>query len=494
MESTLLWLPLAILLSGATAGLVLAAACGVGPRRQRRVPARPAQEPAVFDLREEHVADSTAGDILARRGIRDWAGLRAWLAPRFPDLPERLARPEGAEPGWRQSFAAADPDDPALVEIGAIPGGFRLCLHDQDARAPALRHDELAELARLRAIAAAAETAPCAACLLDAEGHPAWRNAAYARLAPADAEQILAAARDLRPGRPHEVAMRRPDGDAVARQFRLTLSETASGRLLHVEDISDLMRANAMRGSFIQTLTKTFAELSTGLAVFDRDQRLVLFNPAMLDLTGVPAEFLSARPRLVEFFDRLRDRQVLPEPRNYATWRSQINDMIQSATDGHFSETWCLPSGLTYRVTGRPHPDGALAFLIEDVSDEISLSRRARVQVEIRQAALDSVDEAVAVIGPNGLLVFCNRGLRELLGFDPDERFAETSLTDLVRLCRRRFPDDAFWTRLAETGGSAKSRALLAGPTGQVLVRCEPLTGGFALIGLTTQGREEAVA
>ena len=63
--------------------------------------------------------------------------------------------------------------------------------------------------------------------------------------------------------------------------------------------------------------------------------------------------------------------------------------MIETASDGHYAEAWTLPNGLTYRVTGRPHPDGAIAFLIEDITDEISFSRRTKSQLEIRQAVLD---------------------------------------------------------------------------------------------------------
>ena len=494
MQTMLLWLPLAILLAGAIAGLILAAICGFGARSGRSVPKPAAPGIAVFELHGEHVTHSNADDLVETLDLHDWKALRAWLLPRFPGLPERLSDNDGNAAERRQRFAAENPDDPAIVEIQVMPDGHRLLLQDKQPVSAAQRHEQLAEISRLRAASLAATTAPCASCLLDRDGTPIWQNAAFTALAPTEAQKILAAARTLSPGKAEEIMVTDTVNDLPGRQFRLSVADTGSARLVHVEDTSDLMRANAMRGSFIQTLTKTFAELSTGLAVFDRDQRLVLFNPAMLDLTGLPVEFLSSRPRLVEFFDRLRDRQVLPEPRNYATWRSQINDMIRSAADGNYSETWCLPSGLTYRISGRPHPDGAIAFLIEDVSDEISLSRRAKVQVEIRQAALDSVEEALAVIAPNGLLVFCNRALRELLGFDPGAGFAETSLTDLVRVCRRRFPDDAFWSHLTETGGTAKARARVNGPAGPILVRSEPLMGGFALLGLALPLREEAFA
>jgi hypothetical protein len=87
-----------------------------------------------------------------------------------------------------------------------------------------------------------------------------------------------------------------------------------------------------------------------------------LFNPALIDLTALPADFLSARPNLLSFFDRLRDHRMMPEPKNYGSWRHQMADLVAAAADGRYQETWSLPSGAVYSVSGQPHPDGAVAF------------------------------------------------------------------------------------------------------------------------------------
>ena len=84
-------------------------------------------------------------------------------------------------------------------------------------------------------------------------------------------------------------------------------------------DVTEIVRAQQAQKNFVQTLTKTFATLSIGLAIFDRNRQLMLFNPALIDLTTLPADFLSARPNLLTVFDKLRDNQIMPEPKNYAT-------------------------------------------------------------------------------------------------------------------------------------------------------------------------------
>jgi PAS domain-containing protein len=275
--------------------------------------------------------------------------------------------------------------------------------------------------------------------------------------------------------------------DGATQWYEVSSTRVGEDLFHYVTDITQVIQAETVRREFVQTLTKTFANLTTGLAVFNRQQRLALFNPAFVDLTGLSAEFLSARPDLIGVFDNLRDRQIMPEPKNYANWRNRIGEIVATASDGLYQDTWSLPSGLTYRVTGRPHPDGAVAFLFEDISDEIALTRRFRTQLNLRQAVLDQLPDAIAVISPNKLLLLCNKRCSDLLGIDPDSSLAELSVADLIAICREHIPDDTFWA-LAESRLSTHSLTepmdtVLFSRTGQPMrCRVSPLTGGSAML------------
>lgn len=474
------WMPLAVALSGLLAGAVL---WGL-TRLSRPTPGAPEtmpEEPAsTFLIRDGWLADHDAGPGF---GIATWSGLKDWLDPRFDNLPATLPDPGKGE---ILRFPARDGD--ASVEIDAVGGGHRVVLRDRRPVRPADWHDAMLRLVGKRAFRDAMESVPVAVCAVDDDGTILWRNARFATFTEDEAARIVAAV--MAPGGcVTPVALPDPV-TGHDRHFELTRARHDDRCFLYAADVTRQIEAETMRGSFIQTLTKTFADLATGLAVFDRDRRLVLFNPAMMDLTGLPVEFLSCRPTLPDFFDRLRDRQVLPEPKNYASWRAQINEMIETAAGGHYAESWSLPNGLTYRIAGRPHPDGAIAFLIEDITDEIAVSRRSRTQIEIRQAVLDRLDAAVAVTGPGGLVMLCNRSCRELLGFDPDSSFAETGFDDLVRLCRARFPDPAFWASAA-AGRQRLQARLRDGSGARVLVRYEPLPRGFSMLVLFAGARTE---
>jgi PAS domain-containing protein len=147
-------------------------------------------------------------------------------------------------------------------------------------------------------------------------------------------------------------------------------------------DASAAAHADQDRQTFVQTMGKTFAELSIGLAIFDKQRRLVTFNPALLDMTRLGFEFLSTRPAIDTVLDRLRETRMLPEPKDYASWRDQFTAVEAAAKNGTYREIWNLPDGQAFRVTGRPHPDGAFAFLFEDITADLSLTRRFRSDIE----------------------------------------------------------------------------------------------------------------
>ena len=79
-----------------------------------------------------------------------------------------------------------------------------------------------------------------------------------------------------------------PDNSEMGeRWFEVSMSEDGGIQTFFAVNITALIRAERAQRGFVQTLTKTFAQLGTGLAIFDRHRQLVLFNPALVDLTNM---------------------------------------------------------------------------------------------------------------------------------------------------------------------------------------------------------------
>lgn len=211
-----------------------------------------------------------------------------------------------------------------------------------------------------------------------------------------------------------------------------------------------IAKAERALDEFRQTLTRTFAGLPIGMAVFDRNRQLTLFNPALTELTGLAPDLLLARLSLAAFLDQLRDRSILPEPKDYQSWRQKMIDLENAARSGRLEETWTLPSGQTYRVIGQPHPQGAIAFLFQDVSAEVSLTRRFRKELQLGQSVLDGLDEAIAVFDQRGDLISSNRSYARLWRTDPSASLGCVTLATSLNLWRSatRAPDA--WDRLSQ--------------------------------------------
>lgn len=240
-----------------------------------------------------------------------------------------------------------------------------------------------------------------------------------------------------------------PDGPDTC--FEITSSRAEDGGCMHFAiDVTPILDAQSAQQKFVQTLTKTFAQLSVGLIIFDRDRRLALFNPALTELLALPASFLVSSPSLGSFLDRLREDQKIPEPKNYTSWRAQLEALESQAEEGTYEQVWPLANGLSYRVTGRPHPDGAIAFLFEDVSEELALTRRFRAQLDLDQQILDGFDEAVAVFAPTGEFVQSNRTYRELWGNNGHLGFDAPSLQIEMAMWEQMTAPSAAWHKLTQ--------------------------------------------
>ncbi|MEM6373680.1 MAG: PAS-domain containing protein [Pseudomonadota bacterium] len=434
-----------------------AAAVGVGllflaVQRASQVPmSQPSPQGMHFlfcDLDLEHATEQARAVLFKQSGETDWHALRAALTARFPGLPDA----DGLRDLSSLTLHAAGQDDPAILHLDRENEMTRIVIEDEFLTDASAVHEIKSVEVELGVLRLAASASPYPMWLTGEDGGIHWQNTAYTTLESA--------------ARPEEHRTDEPlfifDQDEAdeKRTLRVPVKIAATGltewynvtatcvdkmTIYHAVDINAVIEAELAQRNFVQTLAKTFAHLSIGLAIFDRNGQLALFNPAMVDLTSLPVEFLSSRPALLAFFDRLRDNRVMPEPKNYSSWRQEISDMIAAATHASYQETWTLDTGHTYRVSGRPHPDGAVAFLIEDITAEISLTRNFRAELELGQSLMDTFEDALAVFSSAGVLTFCNSAFRKMWNVDPDCSFADVTIVDSLKEWQTQSDPDPAW-------------------------------------------------
>ncbi len=372
-------------------------------------------------------------------GAHVWNDLRNSLLGRFPQFPETatnaaissmtvhpLRKDDGGllKVHWRDTLCWVE-----LVETGAA------CM--EPGKPPA--EFEVLQRASETSAHPSWETLP--------DGMIGWRNAAYEQLveyAGSETNKPLFQAPE------EEVSQRVPLNvkSDLTEWFDISSHHTVTGMVHHATKVTHLQRAEDAQRTFVQTLAKTFAHLPIGLAIFDQSAQLSIFNPALVELTGLEAEYLVSKPTMLSFFDALRENRRMPEPKNYNTWRSQISAMIAAATDGQYNETWTLEDGRTYTVQGRPHPDGATAFLIEDISAEVTLTRNFKSEVEQYEALLNTIEDAMVVFSAGGVITYSNTAYHDMWNQNPENAFADVTVQDAVAQWQSKA--DGNWTKIVD--------------------------------------------
>ena len=386
------------------------------------------------------------------------------------------------------------------ISVGIPDGAIDATLKTlQDAR-------EDGELATLREIT---NQAPIIMWRNDPSGRLVWANDAYLAANDACADLTTSAPRlpslplfkELGDGPVGGTSTYRTSlqtrNNATARWYDVTTHTSDAGTSQYAVDADPIVRAELAQRKFLQTLSQTFAQLSIGLAIFDRRRQLATFNPALFDMTGLPIEFLSSRPSLDSFLDRLRELRMLPEPKDYSTWREQFSPLEMDTQNGSYSESWDLPDGQTFRVTGRPHPDGAFALLFEDISAEISLTRRFRTEIETGQAVLDKIEDAIVVFSNGGNLVLSNTAYSSLWDGETGMGFGNCDLRGELRKWQTRCTPSRIWTNLREFTtqmGLRKSWTDTAIMDDGRWISChaDPISGGMTMIRFRFQSSPSA--
>ncbi len=429
--------------------------------------------------------------------VTSWSDLHRLLQRDYPSFPET---PELVRARGHLVVSAIDCTVDREVSCEWIDGVIRVQLRDLNDTVSAKRADPN-DPTRL-----AMDQAPYPVWLSGECNTVRWCNAAYVSLArkisgpDADLTKpvfpLLSDEAQL--GRKSRVSVQIKDSESRL-WFDLTRVAQDQGQLCYAVDINAIVEAETVQRKFVQTMTKTFAQLSIGLAIFDRNSQLALFNPALIDLTSLPPDFLSLRPSLSSFFDRLRDQHMMPEPKNYRSWRRQMNDLLEAAQDGNYQETWSLPSGSVYSVSGRPHPDGAVAFLFEDITAEITLTRRFRAEMDLMQSILDKLADAIAVFSDDGTLATTNYAYQLMWGDSGEVGFEPTTVLEITRQWQEHCAATPILGEIREFVTTRENRAEWSGEltlkSGSTMTcTVSPMQNGATIVRFTSDSAVENIA
>ncbi len=186
--------------------------------------------------------------------------------------------------------------------------------------------------------------------------------------------------------------------------------------------------------------------LTTAIAIFGPDTRLVFFNTAFARLWRLDAAWLLDGPGYANLLDTLRGERKLPEVADFPAYKekelTRFNSLIEPLED-----VLHLPDGGTLRRVIAPHPMGGLLTTYEDVTDKLALERSYNTLIAVQRETIDNLQEAVAVFGADGQLRLANPAFADLWELSLEALREGPAMSAVIEAFREFFDDTTVWAR-----------------------------------------------
>lgn len=213
-------------------------------------------------------------------------------------------------------------------------------------------------------------------------------------------------------------------------------------------DVTEKMQAEGALRRHIEATIDVLEGLPFAVAVFGKDQRLESCNSAYARMWALAGEWLETHPTLGDILDRLRETRKLMEQPDYAAWKAGQLSQFEENAQQH-EEFWHTAGGHSLHVTTRPHLLGGLVVMVEDISEKLHLEASFNLLLQVQRATLDTVEDGIAVFGPDGRLALFNSNFAKLWRFGEDELCAQPHFAKLANLAEARLGHDGIWRILS---------------------------------------------
>jgi signal transduction histidine kinase len=202
-------------------------------------------------------------------------------------------------------------------------------------------------------------------------------------------------------------------------------------------DVQDLEDARTELVRHMESQRELADRMTLGTAQFDAERNLSFFNRPFAVMAQLDPEWLGEEPEFDRVIERMRDKQRLPETRDFPQWKEERRGWFSSPEEV-VEEEWMLPNGDHLRVVAQPLPDGGLRLILEDRTEQLRLASARDTLLRVRAAIFDNLYESVSVFASDGRLYLWNRRFREDWELDEDWLTTHPRVDELVPAMARK--------------------------------------------------------
>ena len=191
--------------------------------------------------------------------------------------------------------------------------------------------------------------------------------------------------------------------------------EGIAGYAVDIQEMEEQARAHR---AYAKAQRNMLDRLSVGVAQFDVERKLTFANQPFRRIFNMRLGGLADGLPFERLLSDARDAGRTPEVRDFPAWRQEHTEWFVSGETQE--EAWPLSDGTHLRIVAQPMPDGGLAIIAEDRTEQLALSATRDTLLRTRTAMLDSLFEALAVFAPDGHLQVWNRSFASTWGVDAE--------------------------------------------------------------------------
>ena len=202
-------------------------------------------------------------------------------------------------------------------------------------------------------------------------------------------------------------------------------------------DVQELEDARVELARHVQSQRDLSDRMTAGTVQFDADRAVNFFNQPFAVMAQLDPEWLAEGPEFDRVLERMRERNRLPEVRDFPVWKAERREWFTS-TNEVIEEDWILADGDHLRMVAQPLPDGGLRMFLEDRTEQVRLASARDTLLRVRAATFDNLFEAISVFASDGRLYLWNRRFRDVWDFEEERLTEHPRVDELVPAMARK--------------------------------------------------------
>lgn len=246
-------------------------------------------------------------------------------------------------------------------------------------------------------------------------------NASYAEVFQCSTQKILAESLEILPdlalkalkSRQSQIKRTYVVLSGERRYLEVAELHAPQGLVGYAIDLSDMDEKIKAFTRQLYANEEVLNHLSSPIAIYGEDMRLIFYNQAYLKQFGFTEGWLKNKPTLSDVLDFLREQRKLPE---YSDFREHKQERLKLFKDVFqpIHELIHQPDGRALRLIIMPYPLGGIVYIFEDVTEKLALEQGYNTLMAVQEITLDYLYEGILVLGTDYKIRLCNQALKKL--------------------------------------------------------------------------------